>query len=145
MALPNHTDRDGRGVGLTERPVLTNAGDALAKAERFAELSEQAADDRLETVIHGAYFPMFHAARAALLAIEGRASIDHAGVGASFAQMAARHSLRIPRSMLAKARDLHALAHHRTEDLTAQGRVLRAQVRPFLALCAGLVAQRAPN
>ena len=64
---------------LTERPVLTDAGDALAKAERFAELSEQTADDGFETVIHGAYFAMFHAARAALLAVEGRASTDTPG------------------------------------------------------------------
>jgi hypothetical protein len=143
MALPDHTNRGGRQMDLTSRPVLTNARDALDKAERFAELSEQTADGGFETVIHGAYFAMFHAARGALLAVEGRASTDHAGVGSSFARMSARHSRRIPRSMLAKARDLHARPHHRPEDLTEQGHALRAQVRPFLALCARLVEERA--
>jgi hypothetical protein len=34
-------------------------------------------------------------------------------------------------------------AHHGYEDLTEQGKALRAQMRPFLALCAGLVGERA--
>ena len=53
---------------MIQRPVLADAHDALAKAERFAEMCEQAADEGFESVIYGAYFAMFHAARAALLA-----------------------------------------------------------------------------
>jgi uncharacterized protein (UPF0332 family) len=90
MALPDHTNRGGRQMDLTGRPVLTNARDALDKAERFADLSEQTPDEAFESVIHGAYFAMFHAARAALLAVQGTASTDHARVGATFAQMAAK-------------------------------------------------------
>jgi uncharacterized protein (UPF0332 family) len=143
MALPNHKPRGGQELDLTKRPVLTNAGDALGKAKRFAAMSEQAPDDGFESVIHGAYFAMFHAARAALLSVEGRAGTDHAGVGASFARMCARHGARIPRGLLAIARDLHASAHHGTQDLTEQGQALRAQMRPFLALCIRFVEERA--
>jgi uncharacterized protein (UPF0332 family) len=123
--------------------VLVHARDALAKAERFAQWSEQTPDDDFEGVIHGAYYAMFHAARAALLAIQGTASTRHAGVGASFAQMSATQDVRVQPSVLAKARDLHAKAHYGSEDLTEQGQALRAQMRPFLALCARLVEERA--
>ena len=143
MALPDHTNRGGRQMDLTGRPVLTNARDALDKAERFADLSEQTPDEAFESVIHGAYFAMFHAARAALLAVQGTASTDHARVGATFAQMAAKLNVDVRPSLLAKARGLHAGAHHGYEDLTEQGKALRAQMRPFLALCAGLVGDRA--
>ena len=77
---------------MIERPVLVHARDALDKAERFAELSEQTPDDRFEGVIHGAYHAMFHAARAALLAVQGTASTNHARVGATFAQMGAKRN-----------------------------------------------------
>jgi hypothetical protein len=52
-------------------------------------------------------------------------------------------NLRAQARVLAKVRDLHARAHHGTEDLTRQGQALRAQVRPFLALYARLVEERA--
>jgi uncharacterized protein (UPF0332 family) len=143
MALPDHTNRGGRQMDLTGRPVLTNARDALDKAERFADLSEQTPDEAFESVIHGAYFAMFHAARAALLAVQGTVSTDHARVGATFAQMAAKLNVDVRPNLLGKARDLHAGAHHGYEDLTEQGKALRAQMRPFLALCAQLVEARA--
>jgi uncharacterized protein (UPF0332 family) len=133
----------GDGDPMFQRPVLVYARDVLAKAERFAEMSEQAADGGFESVIHGAYFAMFHAARAALLAAQGTASTKHGSVATAFAQIRAEQDLGAQASVLAKARDLHAKAHHGTEDLTEQGTALRAQVRPFLALCAGLVEERA--
>ena len=128
---------------MIQRPVLADPHDALDKAERFADLSEQTPDDAFESVIHGAYFAIFHAARAALLAVEGTASTNHGGVAASFAQMGGRPDLCAEPRLLAKARDLHANAHHGYENLTEQGRALRAQMRPFLALCARLVEERA--
>lgn len=133
----------GDGEPMIRRPVLVHAHDALAKAERFAEMSEQAAANGFESVIDGAYFAMFHAARAALLAAQGRASTKHGSVATALAQMGAEQDLGTQASVLAKARDLHAKAHHGTRDLTEQGQALRAQMRPFLALCAGLVAERA--
>jgi uncharacterized protein (UPF0332 family) len=140
--LSSRKPQDRADADLTRGRVPTNPRDALGKAERFAELSEQAPDDGFESVIHGAYFAMFHAARAALLAVQGAASTKHGQVAASFARMSAKQDLREPASVLAKARDLHARAHHGTRDLTGQGQALRAQMRPFLALCARLVEER---
>jgi uncharacterized protein (UPF0332 family) len=141
--LPSRKHRDRHEADPTERPVLTDPRDALYKAERFAQWSEQTPDDHFESVIHGAYFAMFHAARAALLAVQGTASTKHGRVAASFAQLSAAQDTAAQASVLAKARDLHANAHHGTEDLTQEGQALRAQMRPFLALCAGLVEERA--
>jgi len=132
---------------MIERPVLEHARDALDKAERFAELSEETSDNRFEGVIHGAYYAMFHAARAALLAVQGRASTNHGQVVATFARMVKRRKLGQEATDLAatltEAYKLRAEADDRTVvDLTAQGQALRARMRPFLALCAKLVEQR---
>jgi uncharacterized protein (UPF0332 family) len=133
---------------MIKRPVLEHARDALGKAERFAELSEETPDGRFEGVIHGAYYAMFHAARAALLAVQGRASTNHGQVVATFARMVQRRKLGQEATDLAvtlsEAYKLRAEADYRTAvDLTGQGKALRAQVRPFLALCARLVEERA--
>jgi hypothetical protein len=56
--------------------------------------------------------------------------------------MVAQQTLGPEASVLTKARDLHADAHHGTEDLTTESQALRTQMRPFLALCVGLVEQR---
>lgn len=132
---------------MIERPVLEHARDALDKAERFAELSEKTSDDRFEGVIHGAYYAMFHAARAALLAVEGKVSTKHGRVVATFAGMVRKRQLGREASDLAKtltgAYELRAGADYGTEDLTEEGRVLRARMRPFLAFCAKLVDERA--
>jgi uncharacterized protein len=132
---------------MIERPVLQHARDALEKAERFAELSEQTADDRFEGVIHGAYYAMVHAARAALLAIQGTASTNHGRVVASFARMVERRKLGQDASDLAQtmteAYKLRADADYTNKELTEQGKALRARMRPFLALCAKLVEERA--
>jgi hypothetical protein len=71
------------------------------------------------------------------------ASTDQARVGASFARSCAGQGIRIQTNVLAKIRELHARAHHRNEDLTEQGQALRAQMRPFVALCSRLVEERA--
>jgi uncharacterized protein (UPF0332 family)/predicted nucleotidyltransferase len=132
---------------MIERPVLEHARDALDKAERFAELSEQTSDARFEGVIHGAYYAMFHAARAALLAAQGRASTSHGRAVAAFARMVERRKLGQEASDLAQALSdaykLRADADYRSVDLTKQGKALRAQMRPFLALCTKLVEERA--
>lgn len=132
---------------MIDRPVLEHARDALEKAERFAELSEQTPDDRFEGVIHGAYYAMFHAARAALLAVQGTASTNHGRAVATFARMVERRKLGPEASDLAEtltqAHKLRADADYSNKDLTRQGQALRAQMRPFLALCAGLVEERA--
>jgi uncharacterized protein (UPF0332 family)/predicted nucleotidyltransferase len=133
---------------LIERPVLQHARDALEKAERFAELSEETSDNRFEGVIHGAYYAMFHAARAAILAVQGRASTNHGQVVATFVRMVQRRRFGQEATDLAatltEAYKLRAEADYRTVvDLTEQGQALRAQMRLFLALCAGLVEERA--
>lgn len=139
-----HGDND---KPMIERPVLEHARDALDKAERFAGQAEQAMPEAYETVVHNSYYAMFHAARAALLAVQGTASTKHGRVVATFARMVERRKLGQEASdlaaLLAEAYKLRAEADYRTEDLTAQGQALRAQMRPFLALCAGLVEERA--
>jgi hypothetical protein len=94
----------GDGEPMIRRPVLVDAHDALAKAERFAEMSEQASASGFESVIHGAYFAMFHAARAALLAAHGKASTKHGSVATALAQLGAEQDLGTQASVLAKAR-----------------------------------------
>jgi uncharacterized protein (UPF0332 family)/predicted nucleotidyltransferase len=132
---------------MIERPVPQHARDALDKAERFAELSEETPDDRFEGVIHGAYYAMFHAARAALLAVQGTASSKHGRVVATFGRMVARRKLGQEASDLAQtltaAYELRAGADYGPDDLTREGQALRAQMRPFLALCGRLVEERA--
>jgi uncharacterized protein (UPF0332 family)/predicted nucleotidyltransferase len=132
---------------MIERPVLTHARDALEKAGRFAELSEQTPDGSFEGVIYGAYYAMFHAARAALLAVQGTASTNHGRVVATFARMVERRKLGQEASDLAEtltqAHELRADADYSNKDLTEQGKALRTQMRPFLALCTRLVEERA--
>jgi uncharacterized protein len=132
---------------MIERPVLQHACDALDKAERFAGQAEQAIPEAYETIVHNSYYAMFHAARAALLAVQGTASTNHGRAVASFARLVERHKLGQEASDLAQtltqAHKLRAAADYSNEDLTEQGQALRAQMRPFLALCARLVEERA--
>jgi uncharacterized protein (UPF0332 family) len=89
---------------------------------------------------------MLPAARAALLAVQGTASTNHGRVVASFARMVEREKLGAQAADLARivteAHDLRAAADYSNQDLTKEGQALRAQMRPFLALCAGLVELR---
>jgi uncharacterized protein (UPF0332 family)/predicted nucleotidyltransferase len=128
-----------------ERPVLEHARDALAKAERFAELAVETPDERFEGVIHGAYYAMFHAARAALLAVEGTASTNHGRVVEAFARMVKRDKLGATAgacaTTLKQAYELRAQADYGSEDLTSAGRRLRRRLAPFLALCRSMVEQ----
>ena len=125
-----------------ERPVLEHARDALAKAERFGELAVETPDERVEGVIHGAYYAMFHVARAALLAIEGTASTSHERVVEAFARIVKRDKLgataRACATTLEQAYELRAQADG-SEDLTSAGRRLRRRLAPFLALCRSMV------
>lgn len=138
-----HGDDD---VPRLERPVLQHARDALVKAERFAELSAGTPDDRFEGVIHGAYYAMFHGARAALLAVEGSASTKHGRVVDAFTGLvkrrfrfeAAGHAAALIRAYRHRIK-----ADYGNEDLTATGRRLRARVAPFLAFCRQLVDRQA--
>ena len=127
---------------MIERPVLQHARVALDKAERFAELSNGTPDDRFEGVIHGAYYAMFHAARAALLAVEGSASTNHGRVVETFARMVKRQRTKEARehaAALNAAFKLRIEADYGDEDLTEAGRKLRDQVGPFLEFCGRLV------
>jgi uncharacterized protein len=128
-----------------ERPVLEHARDALAKAERFAELAAETPDDRFEGVIHGAYYAMFHAARAALLAVEGTASTNHGRVLKAFASMVKRDEpgavAEACSRSLRQAYQLRAQADYGKKDLTRAGRRLRERVPTFLNFCVRLVGQ----
>lgn len=129
-------------VPMIERPVLQHARTAMDKAERFAELSHETPDDRFEGVVIGAYYAMFHAARAALLALEGSASTNHGQVVKAFKRAVRRHPINGGRehaAALADAAKLRTKADYSAEDLTEAGRRLRAQVRPFLEFCRKLV------
>jgi uncharacterized protein len=129
-------------IPMIERPVLQHARTAMDKAERFAELSHETPDDRFEGVVHGAYYAMFHAARAALLALEGSASTNHGQVVKAFKQAMRRRRIKGGRehaAALAGAAELRMKADYGHEDLTEAGRSLRGQVRPFLEFCRRLV------
>jgi uncharacterized protein (UPF0332 family)/predicted nucleotidyltransferase len=132
-----------------ERPVLEHARTALAKAERFAELAAETPDQRFEGVVHGAYYAMLHAARAALLAIEGTASTNHGRVVAAFARMVTRGKLGSPArgfsTTLRRAYKLRAQADYGSKDLTRAARRLRARVASFLAFCRDIVDQAIEN
>ena len=130
-------------VPMIERPVLEHARDALSKAERFAEQASQALPQAYETIVHNSYYAMFHAARAALLALEGTASTKHGRVVETFARTAKRRRLGSAATDLAKtlseAYELRGKADYGNEDLTEAGRQLRAQVAPFLAFAREVV------
>jgi uncharacterized protein (UPF0332 family)/predicted nucleotidyltransferase len=132
-------------VPKIERPVLEHAGAALAKAERYAEQAAQAPPQAYETVVHNSYYAMFHAARAALLAVEGNASTNHSRVHAAFAAMIRRRRLGRTAGALARtlaqAYKLRIEADYGSKDLTRAGQRLRQRVLPFLDLCRGLLGQ----
>jgi predicted nucleotidyltransferase len=129
-------------IPMIERPVLHHARVALDKALRFAELSEETPDDRFEGVIHGAYYAIFHAARAALLGVEGSASTNHGQVVETFERMAKRRRAEGGRghaAALEAAFELRMKADYGSDDLTDAGRQLRDRLRPFLDFCRNLV------
>jgi uncharacterized protein (UPF0332 family) len=132
-------------VPEVKRPVQEHARDALAKAERFAELALETPDERFEGVIHGSYYAMFHAARAALLAAEGTASTNHGRVVKAFARMVKRGKPGTAAAdcaaILEQASKLRAQADYGKEDLTEAGRRLREQVAPFLTFCRSMLQQ----
>jgi len=132
-------------VPMIERPVLEHARDALGEAERFAELAFGTPDDRFEGVVHGSYYAMFQAARAALLALEGTASTNHGRAVDTFARSVRRRQLDPPATdcatALSEAFELRIEADYGNKDLTEAGRRLREQVAPFLALARRLVDQ----
>jgi uncharacterized protein (UPF0332 family) len=130
-------------VPMIERAVLEHARDALSKAERFAQQAAQALPQAYETVVHNSYYAMFHAARAALLALQGTASTKHGRVVDQFAQSVRRRRLDPPAAdcatALSEACKLRMEADYGSKDLTEAGRRLRAQVAPFLAFARGVV------
>jgi hypothetical protein len=67
-------------VPMIERPVLEHARVALDKAERFATQAAETAPHSYETIVHNSYYAMFHAARAALLAVESSAGTNYGQV-----------------------------------------------------------------
>jgi predicted nucleotidyltransferase/uncharacterized protein (UPF0332 family) len=123
---------------MIERPVLQHARVALGKAERFAAQADQAVPQAYETIVHNSYYAMFHAARAALLAVEGLASTNHGRVVETFKQMVKRRRSKPGRAhatTLESAFQLRMKADYGDEDLTEAGRQLRLQVGPFLGFC----------
>jgi uncharacterized protein (UPF0332 family)/predicted nucleotidyltransferase len=130
---------------MIERPVLEHARAALSKAERFAEQAAQALPQAYETVVHNSYYAMFHAARAALLALERSASTSHGRVVETFGQAVKRRKLGRSATRcaaaLAAAYKLRAKADYGNQDLTEDGRRLREGVAPFLALARSLLDQ----
>jgi uncharacterized protein (UPF0332 family) len=114
----------------------------MAKAERFAAQTDQALPQAYETIVHNSCYAMFHAARAALLALEGAASTNHGRVVGAFKQAMRQRRIKGGRehaAALAGAAELRMQADYSHEDLTEAGRSLRAQVRPFLEFCRMLV------
>lgn len=130
-----------------ERPVLQHARVAMDKAERFAEQAGQALPQAYETIVHNSYYAMFHAARAALLAVEGAASTNHGRVVEAFKSVR-RQRIRGGRehaAALEAAAKLRMKADYGNEDLTEAGRRLRDQVGPFLSFSRKRVDSAAPG
>jgi uncharacterized protein (UPF0332 family)/predicted nucleotidyltransferase len=132
-------------VPMIERPVLEHARAAMAKAERYAEQAAQAVPEAYETVVHNSYYAMFHAVRAALLAVEGSASTNHGRVVETFARMIKQKRLgKIAQGLgrtLSRAYKLRAEADYGSKDLTRSGRRLRQRIAPFLDFVRELVEQ----
>ena len=129
-------------IPMIERPVLQHARAALDKAERFAAQAAQAAPHAYETIVHNSYYAMFHAARAALLAVDGSASTNHGRVVETFKRTVRRRRLAGGRDhavALEAAFELRMKADYGSDDLTEAGRQLRDQVAPFLEFCRKLV------
>ncbi|MGH6904719.1 MAG: nucleotidyltransferase domain-containing protein [Geminicoccaceae bacterium] len=129
-------------IPMIERPVLRHARVALDKAERFAAQAAQAVPQAYETIVHNSYYAMFHAARAALLAVQGSASTNHGRVVETFARMVKRRRLKggaEQAAALESAAELRMKADYGNEDLTEAGRQLREQAGGFLDFCRGLV------
>ena len=83
---------------------------------------------------------MVHAARAALLAVEGSASTNHRRVVETFERMAKRRrgkALREHAATLKTACKLRIEADYGSKDLTEVGRQLRERVAPFSIVVAG--------
>jgi predicted nucleotidyltransferase/uncharacterized protein (UPF0332 family) len=129
-------------IPMIERPVLRHAQVALDKAERFAAQAAQAVPQAYETIVHNSYYAMFHAARAALLAVQGSASTNHGRLVETFARMVRRRRLKggaERAAALESAAELRMKADYGNEDLTEAGRQLREQAGGFLDVCRGLV------
>ena len=129
-------------VPTIKRPVMQHARDALAKAERFAQQAAQAVPQAYETVVHNSYYAMFHAARGALLAVEGSASTKHGRAVDAFVGLVKRRfraEAAAHAAALVRAYRLRIKADYGDEDLTEVGRRLRDRVTPFLAFCHELV------
>jgi uncharacterized protein (UPF0332 family) len=96
-------------------------------------------------VVHNSYYAMFHAARAALLAVEGSASTNHGRVVEAFARMIKQKRLgKIAEGLgrtLSRAYELRAEADYGSKDLTRSGRRLRQRIAPFFDFVRELVEQ----
>lgn len=131
-------------VPMLERPVLQHARAALAKAERFAAQADQALPQAYETVVHNSYYAMFHAARAALLVVEGSASTNHGRVVDTFQETVRRRRMKAAGNHAANLKvafKLRMKADYGSDDLTEAAGQLREQVGPFLAFSRELVDQ----
>jgi uncharacterized protein len=131
-------------IPMIERPVLEHARVALGKAERFAAQAAQAVPQAYETIVHNSYYAMFHAARAALLAVEGSASTNHGQVIETFKKTVRRHRIKGGgghAAALEAAAELRMEADYGDEDLTEAGQRLRDDLGAFLDFCRNLVAR----
>ena len=130
---------------MIERPVLQHAQVALDKAERFAELSVGTPDDRFER--HPRRL-LRHVPRRACGAARGRGS---ATTTTAVRSRPSRVWSRTPpegrwraRGGLEAAFKLRMKADYGDEDLTEEGRKLRALVGPLLAFWRKLVDAAGP-
>ena len=123
---------------------MDDAERSMAKAERLAVQASKLGPEDFETVIHAGYYAMFHAARAALFAIEGGASTRHGRVSKAFADVAVRvageegaeHARALRRTY-----DLRIQADYGPggRDLAREARMVVLQMQGVLAFCRSLM------
>jgi len=117
----------------------------LAKAERLLRQAQNLnVADAPESVIHLAYYAMFHAATAVLLKHREKTALTHAGLIGAFGQFAKSRGEKARQHgrALNRAEDLRLQADYGVSyrDLTEAGAKIREEARAFIDFCESVVS-----
>lgn len=112
----------------------------LAKAKRLLHQAQDlSAADAPESVIHLAYYAMFHAATAVLLKHRDKVALTHAGIIGAFGQFAISRGEKARQHgrSLNRAEDLRLQADYGVayRDLPDAGAKVREEAQAFVEFC----------